>query len=189
MRIIAGKARGTKLFTLEGNQTRPTLDRVKESVFQMIQPWIYDAEALDLFSGTGAIGLELLSRGAKNVWMNDMRHQAVEVMKKNQKKLSITPSPIISKKDALLFLAQESKTFDIIYLDPPFDYPALQEVFDHIAKFQRLKNSGMIILETDAKTKLPQTNLSIVKQKKYGRIRITIYCEGKDESSSISGEL
>ena len=86
MRIISGKAKGTKLYTLEGTNTRPTLDRVKESIFNIIQNDIEDAEILDLFAGSGAIGLEFLSRGARNAVLCDKSKDAIEIIKRNVQK-------------------------------------------------------------------------------------------------------
>ena len=99
MRIISGKARGTKLYTLEGNLTRPTLDRVKESLFNILQNDISDCVFLDMFSGSGAIGLEAASRGAKKVILCDKNKQAIEIIEKNIQKTHLENNVVLYKKD------------------------------------------------------------------------------------------
>jgi len=122
MRIISGIARGTKLETLEGKDTRPTLDRVKEPLFSIIQAYIYDAEVLDLFSGSGALALESISRGAKKAVSCDKSRKAIEIIKKNVQKTHFEASVDILNKDYRKALDElKNKTFDIIFLDPPYE--------------------------------------------------------------------
>lgn len=122
MRIISGIARGTKLETLEGKDTRPTLDRVKEPLFSIIQAYIYDAEVLDLFSGSGALALESISRGAKKAISCDKSRKAIEIIKKNIQKTHFEASVDILNKDYKKSLDElKNKKFDIIFLDPPYE--------------------------------------------------------------------
>lgn len=123
MRVISGKSRGKKLISLEGDNTRPTLDRVKEALFNIIQFDIKDAVVLDLFAGTGALGIEALSRGAKEVVFCDKVPDAIKVIKQNVTNTSnLDKATIINKdcKDVLKDLSKQNKKFDIVFLDPPY---------------------------------------------------------------------
>ena len=122
MRIISGTARGTKLYTLEGQTTRPTLDRVKESLFNIIQNKIQNSIFLDLFSGSGAIGLEAASRGAKKTILCDKSKEAITVIKKNIEKTHLSKKVELYNLDYELLLKTKIKEkIDIIYIDPPYD--------------------------------------------------------------------
>lgn len=121
MRIISGEARGTKLETLDGLDTRPTLDRVKEALFSIIQNKIYDANVLDLFSGSGALALESISRGAKLAYSCDSSRKAIEIIKQNVKKTHFEDKVKIINKDYKKALEElKDIKFDIIFLDPPY---------------------------------------------------------------------
>ena len=121
MRIISGTARGTKLFTLEGEHTRPTLDRVKEAFFNIIQNEIEDSVVLDLFSGSGAIGLEFASRGAKKVYLNDNSKEAFDIIKQNINKTHLSTKVELYNMDFLKLIQNiKENKFDIVYLDPPY---------------------------------------------------------------------
>ena len=122
MRVISGTARGTKLETLEGLDTRPTLDRVKEALFSIIQNYIYDAKVLDLFSGSGALAIESISRGAKEAISCDISRKASEIIKQNVKKTHFEEKVKIINKDYKKCLQElENSKFDIIFLDPPYN--------------------------------------------------------------------
>ena len=121
MRIISGKARGTKLETLDGLDTRPTLDRIKEALFSIIQNRIYEATILDLFSGSGALALESISRGAKYACCCDSSRKAIEIIKQNVKKTRSEEQVKIIYKDYKRCLEElKNIKFDIIFLDPPY---------------------------------------------------------------------
>ena len=140
MRIISGIARGTKLETLEGKDTRPTLDRVKEPLFSIIQAYIYDAEVLDLFSGSGALALESISRGAKKAVSCDKSRKAIEIIKKNVQKTHFEASVDILNKDYRKALDElKNKTFDIIFLDPPYETDFGIEAIKIIMQNNKLK--------------------------------------------------
>ena len=122
MRVISGIARGTKLDTLEGISTRPTLDRVKEALFNIIQNEIYDAKVLDLFSGSGALAIESISRGAKYAVSIDSSKKAIEIIKQNVKKTHFENKIKIINKDYKKALEEISEEkFNIIFLDPPYN--------------------------------------------------------------------
>ena len=136
MRIISGKARGTKLYTLEGTNTRPTLDRVKESIFNIIQNEIEDATVLDLFAGSGAIGLECLSRGAKKAVLCDKSKEAIQIIKRNIEKTHMEEKAQIINADYENCLEKlKNEQFDIIYIDPPY---ATNYIFKSLEKIKEI---------------------------------------------------
>ena len=120
MRIISGISRGTKLFTLEGENTRPTLDRVKEPLFSIIQTHIKDAVVLDLFAGSGALGLEALSRGSKRAVLCDKSYEAVNIIKKNIEKTHMEEKAEVLCMDYKKCISTAKDKFDIIFIDPPY---------------------------------------------------------------------
>ena len=174
MRIISGSARGTKLFTLEGIETRPTLDRVKESIFNIIQNRIYESNVLDLFSGSGAIGLEFASRGAKKVILNDSSRKSIEIIQKNIEKTHLVEKVKLYNLDfkEVLFKEKDNK-FDIIYLDPPYKTDYIKDAIELIKKFKILNDNGIIIAETDEPDRIEQQlkglNINETNKRKYGR--------------------
>ena len=176
MRIISGTARGTKLYTLEGETTRPTLDRVKESLFNIIQSKIQDCTFLDLFSGSGAIGLEAASRGAKKSILCDKSKDAIKIIKKNIEKTHLENKVEIINKDYKELLKNDTKKIDIVYIDPPYKTDYIFESLRIIIENNILKGNGLIILETDeAERVLKQVNeleLKVIDQRKYGRAHL-----------------
>lgn len=178
MRIISGSRKGTKLYTLEGLKTRPTLDKVKEAIFSVISAYIVDSECLDLFSGSGAIGLELLSRGAASVTMNDASSRAIGVIRKNAEKLRFQPKILsFDYRVALSRLGSEGKSFDVIYVDPPFDLNCYDEVVELVEAYKLLREDGVIVLESSLDTPFGQDfdsqNYRIIRRK-YGSIAVTL---------------
>ncbi len=177
LRIISGKARGTKLNTLEGIETRPTLDRVKESLFNILQNRIYASKILDLFAGSGAIGLELLSRGAKEAILCDNSYKAVQIIKENVIKTHFEDQTKIINNDYknTLDMLKDEK-FDIIFLDPPyesqFDIQAIKIIIDN----DMLSKEGIIILETDnekeKKEMLDKLDINVYDLRSYGRVSL-----------------
>ncbi len=178
MRIISGEARGTKLFTLEGKNTRPTLDRVKEALFSIIQNQVLEAKVLDLFSGSGALALESLSRGAKEVILCDNSKEAISIIKKNINKAKCENKTRVMMADykvALNKLKEEKNVFDIIFLDPPYATDFDIKAINYIITENLLSENGIIIVETDSEDKIKQIEqikINILKIKKYGRVRL-----------------
>ena len=121
MRVISGKARGTSLYSLEGNHTRPTTDRVKESMFSIINFHIPDGVVLDLFAGSGALGIEALSRGARKCYFIENSHSAADIVKKNIEKTSLKENSVLKVVDYKSFLNSANEKFDVILLDPPYN--------------------------------------------------------------------
>lgn len=177
MRIISGKARGTKLFTLEGLETRPTLDRVKESLFNIINSDISDAIVLDLFSGSGAIGLEFASRGAKQVLLCEKSDKASQIIKKNIEKTHLEEYVKLYNCDFKELLQNvKNKKFDIIYLDPPYKTDYIMQSVKLIKDYNILNEDGFIIVETDEperiQNQISELDILINDKRKYGRANL-----------------
>lgn len=177
MRIISGKARGTKLYTLEGENTRPTLDRVKESIFNIIQSEIDEAKILDLFAGSGAIGLEFLSRGAQKAVLCDKSKDAINIIKKNIDKTHMEDRVQLINSDFENCLEKvKNEQFDIIYLDPPYETDFILKSLIKIIELNIAKEESLIIIETDDEQRIEKQieniDVKIVDKRKYGRATI-----------------
>lgn len=174
MRIISGTARGTKLFTLEGQATRPTLDRVKESFFNIIQNEIKDSLFLDLFSGSGAIGLEAASRGAKRVILCDKSKDAIKIINKNIEKTHLKEKTEIYNLDYEILLNTKVKEkLDIIYIDPPYNSDFAISSIGLLINNKLVNENSNIIIETDNEReildKLQKMKIQVLDKRKYGR--------------------
>ena len=179
MRVISGIARGTKLNSIESLSTRPTLDRVKESLFNILQNKIEDTIILDLFSGSGAIAIEFLSRGAKKAYLCENNHAATKMIYTNLDKTRLAQKAIVMSKDyrkALEKLKQENIQFDIIFLDPPYQANYAIDAIKRILLLDLLKEKGTIIIETDDEKRelleLEGLNIQIDDIRKYGRVSL-----------------
>lgn len=177
MRIISGSMRGTKLYTLDGlDVTRPTLDRVKESLFNIINFNLKDAIVLDLFSGSGALGLEAISRGAKKSYLCDVSPKAIKVISQNVIKTHAEDKTVILKGDYennLEKFKNENLKFDVIFLDPPYKTDFTIKSVDLIIKNNLLSEDGIIVVETDIEEdileKIKEFSVDIYDVRKYGR--------------------
>ena len=177
MRIISGKARGTKLYTLDGTATRPTLDRVKESLFNIIQNDIEDSTVLDLFSGSGAIGLEFLSRGAKRAVLCDNSKDAIKIIKQNVQKTHFEEiAEIYNMEFTKLVERLQYQKFDIIYIDPPYATDFIKISLEKIIEYKLVNENTKIIVETDDETRIlnqiEKMDVEITDKRKYGRATI-----------------
>lgn len=179
MRVISGTAKGTKLNSIDSMATRPTLDRVKESLFNIIQNRISEAVVLDLFSGSGAIGIEFLSRNAKEAFFCDNSYQAVQMIKQNISKTKLEGKSTVINGDYKKCLKQLEKKqieFDIIYIDPPYKENIGVEATKEILLHNLLHKDGLIIIETDEEKReldnLEQLNVDILDIRKYGRVSL-----------------
>lgn len=175
MRVITGKARGRKLETLKGDSVRPTADRVKEAVFSIIQFEVAGKRFLDLFSGSGQMGIEALSRGAKEAYFIDKNREAIEIIKKNIKKAEVTDRAIVKENDSFKFLLETQTKFDIVYIDPPFMIEKMNQIIEMVTHVTN--NDGFIICETPKDKELVSNieGFSILRQYKYGKIMISIF--------------
>jgi len=178
MRVISGEYRGKKLYTLEGTNTRPTLDRVKESLFNIIQNRIVDANVLDLFAGSGSLGIETLSRGARHAVFCDNSFEAIGVIKKNIEATKYLEKSTIINKDYIIALKQISqlnKKFDIVFLDPPYKSDFGSKAIDELIRLDLIAEDGIIILETDdenIKKEIEEKKIKIFDERKYGSVKL-----------------
>lgn len=174
MRVIAGKYKRSNLFTLDGDLTRPTKDMVKEALFSSIS--INDNTVfLDLFSGSGSIGIEALSRGAKDVIFNDINKDAVMIIKNNLNKFKENRIVYnLSYKECLNTIKMQ---FDYVYLDPPYSFSNYEEIFKLLIENKLLKENAIIIVEVrkDVILKEKLINLSLFKEKKYGITKLLYF--------------
>lgn len=179
MRVISGSARGKKLLCAEGRDIRPTLDRVKESIFNMIAFDVPDSSILDLFSGSGALGIEALSRGAKNAIFVDNSPASLDVTEKNLNMTHLSDKATLVKQDALDFVKNTNQKFDIIFLDPPYESSVYEDIIYEISRRGILKPSGSLIIEADNVLTPPFSYepFKTFREKKYGRVKILIMKE------------
>ncbi|MBE5758121.1 MAG: 16S rRNA (guanine(966)-N(2))-methyltransferase RsmD [Clostridiales bacterium] len=173
MRIIAGKYKGLQLNTFEYGNIRPTIDRVRENIFNIIQFRIADSDILDLFGGTGAVSLEFVSRGAKRVTICDNNKDSVSLIKKNFAKAKETPNLIVGDYLNALEKLKHDK-FNLIFLDPPYDTDFGERALEFISKNNMLLNDGLIIFEhiVGKEFKIP-ANYEINNTRKYGTVEVS----------------
>ena len=168
MKVISGKYKGRVLEGFTINGTRPTMDRVKESLFGTIQNYVPESIVLDLFAGSGNLGIEALSEGANYAYLVDSNSKAIDVIKKNIKSIGITDIEVINN-DYKKALKGFTTKFDLIFLDPPYNTNYIEESIKLICEYDLLNNDGIIVCESDNLTKIiyPE-KLNKVKEKKYG---------------------
>ena len=191
MRVITGSARGRRLRELEGQETRPTTDRVKEGLFSALQFEIEGRRVLDLFAGTGQLGIECLSRGAGSAVFVDQRQDAVRLIRENLRLTALEDRARVTCGDALEFLARSRETFDLILLDPPYGTGLLEAALERCAGAPGLLSPhGVIAAEhpADRPPPLPGETLRVHRTYRYGKIGVTIFRRGnsqrnEDESS------
>ena len=149
MRVIAGTAKGTKLNSIDDISTRPTLDRVKEPLFSIIQNNIVESNVLDLFAGSGALGIESLSRGAKHCTFCDKSYKSIQMLKENIQKVRMQEKSTILNIDYKKCLDEQKEKFDIIFIDPPYKMDIAIDSVKRIIELELLAKDGIIIIETD----------------------------------------
>ena len=177
MRVISGSARGTVLHSIEDIKTRPTLDRVKESLFNIIQNDIEDYTVLDLFSGSGAIGLEFLSSGAKRAVLCDSSKDAIKIIKQNVQKTHFEEKvEVYNMEFTKLVERLQNQKFDIIYIDPPYATDFIKISLEKIIEYELVNENTKIIVETDDETRIlnqiEKMDVEITDKRKYGRATI-----------------
>ncbi|GGA83768.1 16S rRNA (guanine(966)-N(2))-methyltransferase RsmD [Ornithinibacillus halotolerans] len=181
MRVVAGIHKGRQLKAVPGNNTRPTTDKVKEAVFQIMGPFFDGGTALDLFAGSGSLGIEALSRGMDSCIFVDKHPKAIQTIKENTSLLRLDSHVEIFRTDAYRALHAASKRelrFDLIFLDPPYNKVSYTELIGVIMKEQLLNENGIIYCEHDLRDALPEeiSGLAIIKHLNYGgTIGVTIY--------------
>ena len=177
MRVITGKARGIQLKPPEGMLTRPTADRVKEALFSIIQFDVPAARVLDLFGGTGQLGIEALSRGAKSAVFVDQREESCRLIRENLKRTRLEQDARVVRSDYLDYLKRCREQFDIIFLDPPYAEVFLENALKCIAEIDILQSGGIIVAERPLGKDLPFEfeGFSRSKDYKYGKTLLTVY--------------
>lgn len=177
MRVITGKAKGVALKTPEGMLTRPTADRVKEALFSVIQFDLPGAVVLDLFGGTGQLGIEALSRGAKRAVFVDHQAKACDLIRENLRRTRFTAEGSVVRADYLEYLKKSRETFDIIFLDPPYAEIFLENALKCITEIDILRSGGIIVTERplDKELSLDFPGYSRSRDYKYGKTLITLY--------------
>ena len=185
MRVISGSARGRRLKELQGMDTRPTTDKVKESLFNIIQFEIEGRSVLDLFGGTGQMGIEALSRGAAHCTFLDLRKEAVGVIRENLKRTGFAEDAAVVQGDYLAFLTRCKEKFDLIFLDPPYAAGLLGPALEEIARFDICREHGIIVAESALETALPALAppYTLYREYRYGKIKLTVYHRGGNEET------
>ena len=184
MRVITGSARGRRLKELTGMETRPTTDKVKESLFSIIQFDIEGRRVLDLFAGTGQLGIEALSRGAASAVFIDRRADAVRLVKDNLELCGLSDRASVRCGDAMSYLRSGEK-FDLIFLDPPYAAGLLGPALEEIARFDICREHGRIVAESALETALPALAppYTLYREYRYGKIKLTVYHRGGNEET------
>lgn len=173
MRVIAGKARRTILSTIEGLSTRPTTDRIKETLFNMINNELYEVSFLDLFAGSGGIGIEALSRGANKAVFIENNKAAIKCIKDNINKTHFNNNAVVVEQDylsALKFLETKKEVFDIIFMDPPYNNEYEKNVLKKLSDSSLIHNDTLIIVEASKETKMDyidEYGFELIKKKDY----------------------
>lgn len=177
MRVITGSARGKRLKELEGMETRPTTDRVKESIFNIVQFDIEGRNVLDLFAGTGQLGIEALSRGADHCAFVDVRKEAAALIRQNLETTGLIGRASVAQVDFTAFLTGCKEKFGLVFLDPPYASGLLQKALETIAAIDIVTENGIIICESTLEAVLPELPAPYVKSReyRYGKIKVTTY--------------
>ncbi|RXI98125.1 16S rRNA (guanine(966)-N(2))-methyltransferase RsmD [Anaerobacillus alkaliphilus] len=180
MRVISGKCKGRPLKAVPGQTTRPTTDKVKESIFNIIGPYFNGGQGLDLYAGSGGLGIEALSRGIDKLIFVDQNPKAIEIIQLNLKACRFEDQAEVYRNDArraLKAVAKREIKFDVIFLDPPYAKQRLEEEITFIIENELLMNEGMIVTEHDASLTLQHSiaTVSCDRQEIYGDTGITIY--------------
>ena len=185
MRVIAGTARSVPLLSRDGLDTRPTTDRVKEAIFNIIQFEVPSARVLDLFAGTGQLGLEARSRGAReavcvDAVIVDQSKDSISIIRQNLQKTKLTEKAEVVCADYMEYLNRCKERFDLIFLDPPYREKFLENALNRISEIDILKSGGIIICERPAEKALPDAYAAFrrVRDYRYGRTGVTVYRTG-----------
>ena len=175
MRVITGVARGVSLKTLPGEATRPTLDRTKQALFNILQFDIEGRRVLDAFAGSGQLGIEALSRGAEHCVFLENSRDAAEIVRWNVNATKMQNKATILETDAVLYCKNSRDTYDLVFLDPPYASGLLEQILPLVAV--KLRVGGSVVCETDAEKELPETidSMSLVKSGKYGKAKLWFY--------------
>ena len=178
MKIISGSLKGRNIKGYDTEGTRPTMDRVRESIFSMIQNYIPESIVLDLFAGCATLGLEAISNGAKLCYFNDSNRICINKINENIKDFKIGGNTIITTLDykkALKFYKENEIKFDIVFLDPPYNMECINDIIGYIITNNLLNKDGIIVCEVDHNYLKDFNKLELIKSKKYGNKMVLIY--------------
>ncbi|MCI8603221.1 MAG: 16S rRNA (guanine(966)-N(2))-methyltransferase RsmD [Ruminiclostridium sp.] len=183
MRVITGSAKGRRLKTLPGLEVRPTIEGVKEAIFSIVQFEIEGAIVLDMFAGSGQLGIEALSRGAKKVYFVDNSAESVKVIRDNLKHTRLEENAVVSNTANNAFLRSTRETFDIAILDPPYNHKLIRKTMP--ALVEKMSEGGIIICEHERETELPERfgEFGISKVYRHGRATLTAYRRSPEEKT------
>ena len=172
MRIVAGQFKGKKLYAGNDLSIRPITNRLKEIIFSVLNDFFYEQKVLDLFSGSGSLGIEALSRGAGHVTFVEKEDSSIRVLKKNIDQLKIDPKLIkLTKSDVLKYISESINTYNLIFSDPPFKFSSLQKMIDHIFAGKILEENGLLVVHHEIDNLIKKDNVPylLLQQKKIGR--------------------
>lgn len=180
MRVISGKYRGRRLKSLSGDNTRPTTDKVKESMFNMIGPYFEGGVVLDLFSGSGALAIEAISRGMDQAFCVEKNYSALKIIKENVALTNESSKFTLLKEDAkkaIARFAKEGLTFDLVFLDPPYAKQEIEATIEKLQELGLLAVNAMIVCETDSQVDLKDEikQAHMIRQQTYGICKVSIY--------------
>jgi 16S rRNA (guanine966-N2)-methyltransferase len=175
MRIIAGKYKGRQLHSAKDQSIRPTTNKIKEYIFELLGDFVVDAAILDLFCGSGSLGFEALSRGAHNVTFVDNSQDSLRVLRRNIGQLKIDEPVRVLRKDTLLFLKKNKQPFDLIFADPPFKWDKFNDILPLVFKPENLTDYGLFVVESERSHEVnwEGENYEILRQKQFDRSLIT----------------
>ncbi len=175
MRIIAGKYKGRQLQSSKDQSIRPTTDRIKEYIFALLHDYIEDAITLDLFAGSGNLGLEALSRGSRNITFVDNAQTSLRVLRRNLNSLKIEEPFKIVRKDAVQFLKKNKQPFDLIFIDPPYTWTEFDQLMPLLFKPENLSEFGLVVMESEKEQdiKWETDTYTVLRQKPFDRCIIT----------------
>ena len=177
MRIIAGELKGRKLTTPRDYNVRPTAEKVREAVFSMLQIYIPDAVVLDLFAGTGSLGLEALSRGARRAYFVDRDRQSIALVRSNVKACGMEDRSVILCADYSSVIGRIHDKIDVVFLDPPYQAGLMEDCLRKLADSEILPEGGIIVAEHGREELLPESLscLQQIRDRKYGKVRVSVY--------------
>ena len=183
MRVISGSARGRRLKELQGMETRPTTDRVKEALFNIVQFELPGREVLDLFAGTGQLGIEALSRGAARAAFVEQRKDAAALVRENLKLTGFDRQAKVIQGESISYLMACREKFHVIFLDPPYGSGLLEKAMETIAAFDILREHGIMVCESPLEQVLPELPQPYERGKdyRYGKIKLTVYRRNGEE--------